>query len=119
MTNLDYAQQCSIVIVTLNNDALASQGSSQGIYQIADPINGKQSWTLDPYAIWYQSEYDVWIIGNMENIGEAVAVFYANDDSGGLDDTNNQWYYNDGSSWIPASANDIFINCTSKNFFQK
>ena len=115
---LVYAEQCSTaVIVTLKNGALASQGSLQGMYQISDPINGKQSWTLNPYAIWYSLEYG-WLIGNLDNIGENVCSIYANDDYGGLDDTNNQWNYWDGSNWIPASANDIFINCTSKIFFQ-
>ena len=82
------------------------------MYQIADPINGKQSWTLDPYAIWYSLEWG-WLIGELDDIGEDVCAFYAFDDYGGLDDTNNQWNYWDGSNWISAGANDVNITCTS------
>ena len=117
MTNffhLVYAEQCSIAIVTLKNGALASQGSYQGMYQISDPINGKQSWTLDPYAIWYSLEWG-WLIGALHDIGENLASIYAFDDYGGLDDANNQWYYGVGSNWILAGANDVNITCTSNN----
>ena len=96
---------------------MAFVGLFQGMYHISDAINGKESWTSNSHAIWYSLEYG-WLIGDLDNIGENVCYIYANDDYGGLDDTNNQWNYHDGSSWIPASANDIFINCTSKNFFQ-
>ena len=101
----------------MKNDALASQGLLQGMYQISGLVNGKQSWISNSHAIWYSLEYG-WLIGDLDTIGENVCSIYANDDYGGLDDTNNQWKYWDGSNWILASANDIFINCTSKNFFQ-
>ena len=114
--NLVYAEQCSTAIVTLKNGALASQGSRQGMYQISDPINGKPSWTSNSRAIWYLFN-GYWFIGDLENIGENYASIYTNDNDGGLDDTNNQWKYWDGSNWIPASTNDIFINCTSKYIF--
>ena len=87
------------------------------MYHISAAINGKQSWTSDPYAIWYQSEYDVWIIGNLDKIGQNVAFIYANDDYGGLDDANNEWYYSDGSNFVSAGANDVNITCTSNNIF--
>ena len=88
------------------------------MYHISDPIDGKPSWTSVSNAIWYKLEYDAWALTPLEAIGGSNADIYANDFYGGLDDTNNQWYYWDGSNWIPASANDIFINCTSKNFLQ-
>ena len=116
--NLDYAEQCPTAIVSLNNGALESQGSHQGLYQ----INGTHIWTSVSHAIWYHSEFDAWLIGNKENIGEAICGIYAYDNYGGLDDANNEWYYYSDIGWIPASANDIFIHCTSKNnmdFFSK
>ena len=120
MTNIlhldDYATQCPTINITLNNGALASVGQFQGLYQISNQTNGKPSWILDPYAIWYSLEYG-WLIGELDDIGQNICYIYANDDYGGLDDTNNQWNYVDGSNWISASANDIFINCTSKYIF--
>ena len=98
----------------MKNGALASQGSFQGIYQISDPINGKQSWTSNSHAIWYLLT-DKWLIGDLEKIGEDNAGIYAFDDYGGLDDANNQWTYWDGSNWISAGANDVNITCTSNN----
>ena len=119
MTNIfhldDYATQCPTVNVTLNNGALASRGEFQGLYQISNQTNGKPSWTLDPYAIWYSLEYG-WLIGDLADIGQNIAAIYALDNYGGLDDNNNQWNYHDGSNWVAASPNDINIDCTSKCF---
>ena len=112
---LVYAEQCSAAIVTLKNGALASQGSLQGIYQISNPVNGKQSWISVSHAIWYNLAYDGWPIDSLEYIGEGFGQIFAYDNFGGLDDTNNQWYYMDGSDWVLAGVNDINITCTSKN----
>ena len=114
--NLAYAEQCSTAIVTLKNGVLESQGSYQGMYQISDPINGKPSWTLDPFAIWYSLQ-NAWLIGTLDYIGEDSCDFYTYDDYGGLDDANNQWYYGVGSNWILTGANDVNITCTSNNIF--
>ena len=119
MTNffrLVYAEQCSTAIVTLKNGALTSQGSYQGMYQISDPINGKPSWISVSNAIWYSLSFG-WLIGTLDAIGEDLCLIYAADDYGGLDDTNNQWNYYDGSNWVSATSNEININCTSKDLF--
>ena len=93
---------------------MSHQGSSQGIYQISDPINGKQSWTSGWTAIWYGQ--GKWDIGDLEYIGTGVCGIYAHDDYGGLDDDNNQWeYWYFGNGWTYAGANDVSIDCTSKN----
>ena len=120
--NLDYTE-CLAVIVTLKNSALASPwywyDSYQGMYQISDPINGKPTWILPPYAIWYNSEHGDWLIGFLDDIGQNLCTFYASDDYGGLDDSNNQWNY--WHSWdgnfVSAGANDVNITCTSNNIF--
>ena len=122
----DADEQCSMVIVTLKNGALASQGSMQGIYQISDRINGKPSWTSVSNAIpswtsvsnaiWYSLNFG-WLIGTQDNIGGDICRIYGADDYGGLDDTNNQWNYYDGSDWVLATPNEININCTGKNLF--
>ena len=114
--NSDDAEQCSMVIVTLKNGALDSQRSMQGIYLISDQINGKPSWTSVLNAIWYSLSFG-WLIGPQYVIGEDLGFIYSADDYGGLDDTNNQWNYYDGSNWVSATPNEININCTSKNIF--
>ena len=115
MTNslaLDYSEQCPTAIVSLNNGAFESQGHLQGVYH----INGTHTWTSVSHAIWYHSEYDIWLIGSKEDIGTTICGIYAYDNNGGLDDANNEWTYYNGSNWTPAAANDIIINCTSNYF---
>ena len=103
----------------MKNDVLSHQGKFQGIYQISDPINGKQSWTSGSTAIWYWQGY--WLIGSLDNIGTAVCEISANGYDGGLDDSlldddNNEWqYWIPGNGWMFASPNDVSIDCTSKN----
>ena len=111
---LDYAEQCSTVIVTLKNYVLSEQGNLKGIYQISDPINGKQSWISGLNAIWYQQGN--WQIGIPDEIGVSVGGIHASDDYGGLDDNNNEWsYWNTDTGWTGAGAIEVSIDCTSKN----
>lgn len=99
----------------MRNGAFASQKIRQGLYEISDPINGKQSWTSGSQAIWYN--FNNWQIGLLEDIGTDFCGLSAKDDYGGLDDDNNVWKYWSSSddSWLWASGNDVSINCTSKN----
>ena len=98
----------------MKNNVLSHQGSRQGIYHISDPINGKQSWTSGSTAIWYAQGR--WNIGSLDNIGTGVCGIFGFDDYGGLDDDNKVWKYFDmGNGWLTAGANDVSIDCTSKN----
>ena len=86
----------------------------QGLYEISDPVNGKQSWTSGSHAIWYGQ--GKWLIGPLDAIGTDICGILANDDYGTLDDDNNQWkYWNLGHGWMYTGANDVSIDCTSKN----
>ena len=98
----------------MKNDALSNQGFKQGIYQISQPINGKQSWTSGGNAIWY--EQGDWVIGDLEDIGTNICAMSAIDAYGGLDDDNNVWqYYNPEIGWAYPGENNVRIDCTSKN----
>ena len=97
----------------MKNNVLYHQGNWQGIYQISDPINGKQSWISGSNAIWYwQGD---WLIGSLEDIGTMVGSMSLFDDHGGLDNENNVWTYWTGYGWFNAGANEVSIDCTSKN----
>ena len=109
---LDCAEQCSTVMVTMNNGALESQGSLQGMYQISDPVNGIQSWTSVSHAIWYSLDILAWMIATQNYIGGNICSIYTFADYDGLDDPNKLWQYWDGSNWITADANDINVTCT-------
>ena len=110
---LDYAEQCSTVIVTLKNYVLSEQGNLKGIYQISDPINGKQSWISGLNAIWYQQ--GDWQIGPTDDIGTTFCSMYASDVNGGLDDNDNKWVYWSNNGWDWVDGNEVSIDCTSKN----
>ena len=58
-----------------------------------------------------------WRIGSLDSIGTNTCGITAKDDYEGLDDDNNVWKYYAGSDigWVWADANDISVNCTSKN----
>ena len=103
--------------MTLKNGALNYWGLLQGLYAVSDPINGKPTWTLGSHAIWYDSDYNKWRIGFLDDIGTTTCAITAIDDYAGLDDNNNEWKYWAGSDngWIWADANDVVINCTSKD----
>ena len=93
---------------------MSNEGYRQGIYQISDPINGKQSWTSGSNAIWY--EQGDWVIGDLEDIGTNICAMSAIDAYGGLDDDNNVWqYYNPEIGWTYPGENNVRIDCTSKN----
>ena len=103
------------------DNVLANQGSKQGMYQMSDPIHGKQSWISGSNAIWYLD--GAWLIGSLDNIGTVMCSLYAYDDYGGLDDNSNEWvyyswdngYYNNIDGWKWAGENEVSIDCTSKN----
>ena len=98
----------------MKNDVLSVHGHLQGLYQISDPIKGKQSWTSGSNAIWYVQ--GKWQIGSLDNIGTFFGGIHAVNDYGRLDDDKNEWwYYDPGNGWFWAGANNVSIDCTSKN----
>ena len=118
---------CQTIVVTFKNGALAAQSSRQGIYQIAEKVNGKRSWKNNINAVWYDTDAygsisDDWIIGSLGGLGG---------NSGGIASTGNQgmsscpynvsmdaWKYSN-SGWIIADANDVSIECLTGKWMIK
>ena len=101
--------KCPIVLVTLKNDLLAALGSIQGTYELSLPVNGKQSWISTSKAIWYSSDYNAWLIGELVKLGSNYASVAVVGEYGEVDEISNDWMYVDGSNWIIANANDISV----------
>ena len=99
----------------LENDAKLHQGSRAGVYfEMSSNVNGKPSYSMGEYAIWYNSEFNAWLFGSIDDIGSTITGIYAFDDFGGLTDEKNVWRYWNGDEWKIASTNDIIVtSCTS------
>jgi len=95
------------VKITMSNDALASDGSYAGTYEISTDVNGKPSYTFGGNAIWYRkgSPKNIWFIGQISVIG-SFGFIRAYDDFRGLTDERNLWRYTTGGE-----VNDIDVQC--------
>ena len=108
---LDELVECFTVIVNLANEMFNLKGSLNGTYEFATIVDGKPSYANDDHAIWYDSSYSYWVIGDVENVGTTLAGLFAYDGFSGLTDPNNEWMHYSESSWVPSSPNDINITC--------
>ena len=69
-------------------------------------LDGMLFWKKDPYAIFYNSSENSWLIGDMDwliRTNEGYMI-YASDESDG------QTYYSTGRGWTaPSELNDIYM----------
>ena len=74
-------------------------------------VDGKQCWEWDSFAIWYLSSQNIWILGDVGDVGKASGAMYAkndNDGFSGLTDLDNEWKLWNGTSFIsPSDPTDI------------
>ena len=106
-------KNCGLISVSLMNQALLSQGSRQGIYEISPSINDKPTWTSASDAIWYLPQYQDWAIGPKASIGKDWAGIFSQGNHGGSDPNSvpsNWWTYWNGNAWT-YQQNDIIIQC--------
>ena len=92
-------------------------GSYQGDYHVSAEVNGKPSYANDAHAIWFISTHNVWLMGNLNDIGQPiwnpnVLLSYGLYGFYGLT-VDNQWRYWNGA-WMPSS--DISIDLTTDHF---
>ena len=74
-------------------------------------VHGKQCWKWHSFAIWYLSSQNIWILGDVGDVGKASGAMYAkndNDGFSGLTDLDNEWKLWNGTSFIsPSDPTDI------------
>ena len=64
-------------------------------------------------AIWYNAKNNNWIIGDISFVGSGKARFFAENEFGGLTDSENKWMFvND--EWEEAPPNDIIVQSSCK-----
>ena len=103
---------CQNVEVVLRNKFLRAQGSRQGMYQLGEIVNGKQSWKSATDAIWFILGSKDWCIGPLSDIGTdscGIASF-ADKDQSLFNVANDDWRYSD-DGWKVMNSGDIAINC--------
>ena len=107
---------CPSIIVSLANEALAEQSSTQGTYQLSEQINGKPSWKSSTNAIWYYPGNKGWLIGHVSEIGGSTAWICSIDTEYDCPQLvpKDKWNYVDGLEWKKAGSNDVSLQCTGK-----
>ena len=65
------------------------------------------------HAIWFTSEHKHWVIGSLSQIGNETGGIYSNsmEISSIFDVPNDEWKYNNGTTWQFINSSDIEINC--------
>ena len=43
---------------------------------MSELVNGKPSWTLNSEAIWYNQDLNIWVVGNLNQIGTTKGHFF-------------------------------------------
>ena len=108
----DCCGHCETVTIALDNNAKVAQGSREGIYHNSSMVNGKPSWTSTNQAIWYDQQFDNWIVGPLNNIGSSTAGIISDDASQcPFNLLSEMWIFWDGNSWTRAGLNDINVDC--------
>ena len=102
---------CQTIRISLRNDALISQGSLEGKYNLSSDSNNEKSWESHSKSIWFDSGKNVWLIGSQENKGTSVAGVYALSIPGsGPDNPKTSWNYRN-KGWNKDSNKDIKVQC--------
>ena len=65
--------------MTLKNEVLTHHGEYQGTYELSESVNGKPSWTSQSTAIWYSQHPKIWVIGNLNDIGQISGTIFRKD----------------------------------------
>ena len=92
---------------------LAHQGEFQGTYELSPSVNGKPSWTLNSKAIWYNQDYKMWLIGNLNDIGKPMGAIYTTGILLGANE-NAKWNYSNGKIWKELATYDFSIECIAR-----
>ena len=73
-------------------------------------VNGKPSWTSQSKAIWYIQNGNMWMIGNLKNIGEPLGFICTTGILLGANE-NGKWSYSHEMKWKKLDTNDFSIEC--------
>ena len=91
-----YFSECPYLVrIQLDNHVNAVQGYKAGNYARSSYVNGKPSFKMGEQAIWYNTEYNEWLIGSIDYLGQKIGQIYTKNEFGGLTNEQNVWKYFD------------------------
>ena len=105
--NIECPFQLSLII---NNDE-AKYKFFEGTYTLNDgKVNEKSYWSgPDDVSIWYYNDFNVWMIGSLQDLGSNIAVLFLNFTAQCPHQGNGKWKFTDGFNWLDA-GNDVQVN---------
>ena len=98
---------------------LIHQKECQGTYELSASVNGRPTWTSQPTAqtataIWYVQDHNIWMIGELIEIGKPKGSIVT---EGTLFGANSKWKYNKrkNNTWTEiVDTNDFSIECIAR-----
>jgi hypothetical protein len=76
-------------------------------------VNGKPSWTSQSKAIWYNQDHNLWLIGNLNQIGTTMGFFFTTGTLFGANE-NGKWNSIIEKTWKNPDKNDFTIECIAR-----
>ena len=80
---------------------------------MSELVNGKPSWTLNSRAIWYNQDHNLWLIGNLNQIGTTIGRFFTTGTLLGAN-KNGKWKSFIEKKWKKLDKNDFSIECIAR-----
>ena len=80
---------------------------------MSELVNGKPSWTLNSKAIWYNQDHNLWLIGNLNQIGTTMGRFFTTGTLFGAN-KNGKWKSSIEKKWKKLDKNDFSIECIAR-----
>ena len=74
-------------------------------------VNGKPSWISQTKAIWHNQDHNLWLIGNLNQIGTSMGFFFT---TGTLFGANGKWNSFIEEKWKKLDTNDFSIECIAR-----
>ena len=80
---------------------------------MSESVNGKPSWKSQSTAIWYIPDFELWTIGDLNNIGKPSGKFCTTGMLFGSNE-NGKWNSFIEKTWKKLDLNDFNIDCIAK-----
>ena len=95
----------ALLNITLDGGAKLARGPTEGDYTLNSIDNGKPNWiqVQGSCAIWYDKEYNYWMIGPKEYLGTSTCWLYSTKRP---DEATTWKYWNNDGEWM--STSNIF-----------
>ena len=98
----------------MKNEALSHHRKYEGTYEKSESVNDKPSWKSQSAAIWYLQGHNIWVIGDLSNIGEPLGFFFFTQGMLLGANGNGKWKYFNRGIWKNLDTTDFSIECIAR-----